>query len=305
MSIGKPKQTLKKLKQIRKFKYIINSILFYTGILIIIASVFGPYLWMVSGSFKPSNELTISDCTIPGQEPTWIPRQFTIQNYLNINETIPMFEYFKNSMWISCGTMIFSVLISMFAAYGMSRIRFSFKKSYELSLYATQMFPGIAFLIPFFLMFIFIQRHFDLVLIDTFLGIIFTYTTFALPFSILMLRNYIDTIPIEIDEQARIDGCTRGQVIFKIIFPLAKPGIISIGIFAFILGWSEIMFATILTRGNTKPVSIGIMDYVARQSAEWGGMMAACIIVSIPILIFFTFLQKYIISGLVEGATKG
>ncbi len=295
----------KKRMRIKMVKFLTNRILVYSAVIIVAVAVLSPYLWMVSGSFKSTRELQTADCTIPDQEPTWIPRDFSWDNYININETVPMLGYFVNSMITSTGTMVFSIIISMFAAYGMSRVRFSFKKTYEMSLYATQMFPGIAFLIPFFLIFIFVGRTLNIQLIDTFKGLILTYTSFALPFSILMLRNYISSIPIEIDEQARIDGCTRAQVIFRIIFPLALPGIVSVGIFSFIMAWSEILFASIITRGNTKPVSIGLMDYITTFQTNWGGMMAACIVISIPILIFFTFLQKYIISGMTEGATKG
>ncbi len=116
----------------KNLKHVLRLILFYIRVITVLASLLVSYFWMVSGSFKSSNEILISDCTISGQEPLWFPKKFTFDNYLKVNETIPMFQYLKNSFYISGGTMIFTTLISMFAAYGMSRIRFAYKKHYEI-----------------------------------------------------------------------------------------------------------------------------------------------------------------------------
>ncbi len=277
----------------------------YTGVVILLAVVLIPYLWMVSGSFKTTLEIQSADIMEPELEPTWLPRKFTWENYLAANKSVPMLRYMKNSLIISTGTMIVSILLSLFAAYALSRFRFSWKKPYTLTLLSTQMFPGIAFLIPYFMLFMLIKKYIGIPMKDTYWGMILTYSTFALPFSVLMLRNFLDTIPVEIDQQAMIDGCSRPQIVFRIILPLALPGIASVGIFSFIMAWNEILFATVLTGRDTRTVSLGLMEYITAQQANWGGMMAACILVSIPVLIFFTLLQKQIVSGLVQGATKG
>jgi len=295
--------------RIMKFKSLIRKrvlhICLYLAVLLVVASVLGPYLWLVSSSFKTSLEIQSADITKPGKEPRWIPRTLTLENYLKVNKTVPMLDYLKNSMIISTGTMGFSIFISLFAAYALSRIRFRMKKAYELSLYSTQMFPGIAFLIPYYMIFIYVNRYLGIPLKNTYWGMIFTYTSFALPFSILMLRNYLDSIPREIDEQAQIDGCSRAQVVFRIIFPTSIPGIVSVGIYSFIMAWNEILFASVLTGRETRTVSIGLLEYITIQQSRWGGMMAACLLVSIPVLIFFTLLQKQIVKGLVHGAMKG
>ncbi len=140
---------------------------------------------------------------------------------------------------------------------------------------------------------------------NTFHGLIFTYTSFALPFSILMLREFLDSIPKEIDEQAQIDGCNKFQIIFKIILPLSLPGMVSIAIYSFIMAWNEMLFATQLTGKETKTVSIGLMDYITQNQADWNGMMAACIVTSIPVLIIFIFLQKQIVEGYIHSGLKG
>ena len=282
----------------KKAKKIISKIAFAAAIFLVILFVIGPYMWMVSSSFKTTLE-------IQGMEPSWIPKTFTFQNYKTMNDIVPVFQYFKNSLIISGGTMIVSIIISLFAAYSLSRFQYKGKNPYIMALFSTQMLPGILFLIPYYVMFVWIKQNLGIKMTNTYYGLIFTYTSFSLPFSILMLRNYLDSIPLEIDEQAMIDGCTRVRSLFQIILPLAKPGIAAVGIYSFIMGWSEILFATILSGSETTPLSIGLLDYIQQNTAHWGNMMAACIMTTIPVLVLFTIMQKHIVNGLVSGATKG
>ncbi|MCJ7666064.1 MAG: carbohydrate ABC transporter permease, partial [Actinobacteria bacterium] len=139
----------------------------------------------------------------------------------------------------------------------------------------------------------------------TYWGMIFTYTSFALPFSIWMMRGYFNTIPREIDEQAQIDGCTKAGALFRVILPLAKPGVAAIAIYGFMISWGEVLFASVLTGKDTTTVAIGVLRYITTQENRWGGMMAACVLVSLPVLVFFTIVQKYMVSGLTAGAIKG
>ena len=206
---------------------------------------------------------------------------------------------------MSIGTTIVCTLISLFAAYALSRIRFIWKRPYEIGLFATQMFPGVAFLIPYYILFMFIKNTIGIPMRNTFHGMIFTYTSFALPFAILMLRDFLESIPKEIDEQAQIDGCTKSQIIFKIILPLSIPGVVSVAIYSFIMAWNEMLFAYVLTGRNTRPVSLGLMDYITLNASYWGQMMAACIVVTIPVLILFTLMQKQIVEGYVQSGLKG
>jgi multiple sugar transport system permease protein len=287
-----------------KWNRIIVRAFLYFAVIMIIITVLGPYLWMVSNSFKKPLEITSSNIMVKGREPSWIPHEPTLENYRRVNITVPIFKYMINSLIISGGTMFLSMLISIFAAYALSRIKFKFKKLYELSLFSTQMFPGIAFLIPYFVLFTLITKITSIPMRDTYWGMIITYTSFALPFAILMMRNFLASIPISIDEQAQIDGCTRVQAVFRIIIPLSLPGIVSIGIYAFNLAWSEMLFASVFTGRNTRTVAIGLMDYISQQQSRWGSMMAACILTSIPVFLFFTFLQKQLIQGIVDGAVK-
>lgn len=289
----------------RKTRKIIKGVFLYLAVAIILMSVLLPFFWMVSSSFKPPLEIQASDIKTPGQEPTWIPRRPTLENYLTVNKVVKIADYFKNSIIISLGTMIFCLLIAVLAGYSISRFNFPGRTPYTISVLSTQMFPGILFLIPYFVMFIWITRITGLPMRNTYWGMIFTYTSFALPFSIWMLRGYFNTIPREIDEQAQIDGCTKAGALFRVILPLAKPGLVAIAIYGFMMAWGEVLFASVLTGKDTTTVAIGVLRYITTQENRWGGMMAACVLVSLPVLAFFTLLGKHMISGLTAGATKG
>lgn len=272
--------------------------LFYLAILIMVAFVLAPYLWMLSASFK-------SDLEIQGMKPTWIPQTFTLSNYVEMNKTVPILKFFKNSLIICTGSMLVATIVAVMAAYGISRFRFYGRNLYTLIVLSTQMLPGILFIIPYFVMFNWIKGLTGIPMVNTYHGMIFTYTSFAIPFATLMMRNYLDSVPQSIDEQALIDGCNRFQSLFKIIIPLSKPGIAAVAIYAFIMGWGEILFATVLTRTETRTISLGLLQYISRNQAKWAQMMAACIVSSIPIIILFTIFQKHIVQGLVAGSTKG
>lgn len=300
------KTNIDKLRNVRK-KTINWTVQFATyGFAIFLAViVLAPYMWMVSGSFKSDLEIQSADVTVKKLSPKWFPKKPSLRSYVRINKNVPMLRYLKNSLIIAVGTTICSTLLSLFAAYAMSRIKFKWKKPYEITLFSTQMFPGVAFLIPYFIMFIYIKKFLHIPMANTFHGIIFTYTSFALPFAILMMRDFLESIPKEIDEQAQIDGCSKAQIIFRVILPLSMPGIVSIAIYSFIMAWNEMLFATQITGRNTRPVALGLMDYIKLNDANWSGMMAACIVVSIPVLIIFTLLQRQIVEGYVQSGIKG
>lgn len=284
---------------------LVKEILFYLAVALILVVVLVPFLWMVSGSFKTTLELQSADVMRPGQEPRFIPREPTLENYIRVNSTVPMLDYFWNSIIISTGTMVVATLLALLAGYAISRFDFPGRRPYVISVFSTQMLPGILFLIPYFVVFTWIHQNFGVRLRDTYAGMIFTYTSFSLPFAMMMLSSYIDTIPREIDEQARIDGCSSLGILFRMILPLSMPSIAAVGIYSFIMAWNEILFASVLTGTHTKTVAIGLLDFITAQEARWGGMMAASVIVSVPVVFLFTLVQRQIIDGLVSGATKG
>lgn len=289
----------------RKRTRLLGRIGLYFAVLAVLAVTLFPVLWMVSGSFKRTLEIQSADISDPNLSPSWIPRNPTLENYQKVNATVRIMDYFRNSLIISVGTMIAGILLSMMAAYALSRYAFWGRTVYSTMLLVTQMFPGISFLIPYFVLFVWAGKLTGFPLKNTYFGLILTYTSFSLPFSVLMLRNYLESVPKEIDEQAAIDGCTPWGTLFRIVVPLAKPGIAAVGIYSFIMAWNELLFASVLTGQDTKTVSLGLLEYITAQEARWAGMMAACVIVSVPVLILFTLMQKQIVEGLVAGATKG
>ena len=283
----------------------VREVAFYAAVLLVLGVVLVPYLWMVSGSFKTTLELQSADVTRPGLEPRWIPRTFTWENYARVNRTVPMLDYFRNSLIISTGTMLAATTVAFLAAYGLSRFPFPGRRAFVGSVLATQMLPGIVFLIPYFILFTWIDLHLGIRLRNTYPGLIFTYTSFALPFAILMLRGYLDAIPTELDEQARLDGCSTLATLVRVILPVARPALAAVAIYAFIMAWNEILFASVLTGTETRTVAVGLREYITAQEARWSGMMAACVVVTLPVVVLFSLIQRQIVEGLVTGAVRG
>jgi len=292
-------------KRWRTGRALAGKVFFGLALAAVLAGVLIPYFWMVSGSFKSTVELQAADVTRPGLEPSWIPREPTLVNYRDVNRTVRILDYLQHSLIISTGTMAVATTLALLAAYALSRWAFPGRNAYVVAVLSTQMLPGILFLIPYFILFTWLRNQFGIQLRDTYTGMILTYTSFALPFAIVMLRSYLDSIPLELDEQAQIDGASRLRILWSIVLPLARPGIVSVAIYCFIMGWNEVLFASVLTGSNTRTVAVGLLEYITAHEARWTMMMAASIIVSLPVLVLFSFMQRYVISGLVSGAVKG
>ena len=189
-----------------------------------------PFLWMISTSFKEADEVF-------QEVPKWLPRTFSFHNYVNIWNRGYFKTYFVNSLIVSFATMGISLVVAMFAGYGISRFRFHGRTLFSVILIVVQMFPSMLLLIP---MYMIMSR---MGLLNTHLSMIVAYTTFAMPFCTWMIKGYFDTIPVTLEDAARIDGCGRLRILFEIIMPLAAPGIVTVAMFAFILSWQEYMYA--------------------------------------------------------------
>jgi multiple sugar transport system permease protein len=235
---------------------------------------------------------------------TWIPSRVTLEPYLQIWQTVPLATYFRNSLIVTISATILSVAMAVLAAYALARMRFRGQRSFSLVVLSTQMFPGILFLLPLFLIFVQIQRTVGVQLTGSYLGLIITYMTFSLPFSIWMLTGYFASIPKELEEASMIDGTGRLGALFRVIIPVAKPGIIAVAVYAFITAWGEVLFASVLTSKDTRTLSIGLRAYASQQDVYWNQLMAASVVVSLPVLIGFMLVQKHLITGLSSGAVK-
>lgn len=252
-----------------------------------------PFLWMISTSFKEADEIF--------QEiPKWMPRKFSFQNYSEIWNRGYFKTYFINSLLVSFATMGISLIVAMFAGYGISRFRFRGRTFFSVTLIVVQMFPSMLLLIP---MYIIMSR---MGLLDTHLSMVIAYTTFAMPFCAWMIKGYFDTIPVSLEEAARIDGCGRLRILFQIIMPLAAPGIVTVAMFAFILSWQEYMYALTFARTEgMRTITVGIALMQGQHgSVNWGQIMAGSVLACLPGLILFTYLEKYLVQGFTMGAIK-
>ena len=226
-------------------------------------------------------------------------------NYVDMWKNISFGTYLKNS-FVICGlTMIISMVLASLAAYSLSRFNFPGSTFFGTSILTTQMIPGLMFLIPIYLMFVKFTEATGIKMIGTYHGIIFTYSAFFVPFSIWILRSFFASIPVQIEEAARIDGCSRIGIFFRIVLPLALPGIIATGIFIFLTAWDELMFGTVLLpQRNTLTVPLGIRLYIGNHQNRFDLMMAAATVATIPVLALFFIMQKWIVQGLTAGAVK-
>jgi multiple sugar transport system permease protein len=235
----------------------------------------------------------------------WVPSRITFAPYADIWSTIPLARYFLNSLLISLGATAISVFVAILAAYAISRYRFSGRGVFSLIVLSTQMFPGILFLLPLFVIYVNLERALGIQLYGSYAGLIITYLTFALPFSIWMLVGYFDSIPRELEQAAMVDGTTALGALFRVLVPVSMPGIVAVAIFAFITAWGEVLFASVLTDDATRTLAVGLRNYATQSNVYWNQLMAAAIVVSIPVVAGFLALQRYLVQGIAAGGVKG
>jgi multiple sugar transport system permease protein len=271
----------------------------FRWVVVIVLSVFTlvPLYAMITTAIKPLADVQRAFY--------WIPRHVTGKPFVDIWSTVPLARYFINSAIVCSAATVCSMVIAIFAAYAVSRYRFFGRRIFTGTVLSTQMFPGILFLLPLFLIFVNIDKGVGFnFLYQTRLGLIVTYLTFSLPFSIWMLASYFEGIPRDLDEAARVDGSNALGVLFRVILPVSVPGVIAVGVYAFMTAWGEILFASELTNSSTKTLSIGLQNYSTQINVYWNQVMAAALVVSVPIVIAFLLLQKYLIAGLTRGSIK-
>jgi multiple sugar transport system permease protein len=272
------------------------KVLKYAGLVFFTLVTLFPLYTVVTSSIKPLGDVRADF--------RWIPSEITLSPYLDIWSTIPLARYFLNSIVVSASATAVAVLIAILAAYAISRYRFFGRDAFRLTVLSTQMFPGILFLLPLFIIFVNIDQTLGIRLYGSYLGLIITYLTFALPFSIWMLVGYFNSIPRELEEAAMVDGTTAIGALFRILVPVSIPGIVAVAIFAFMTAWSEVLFASVLTNDETRTLAIGLRNYANQGSVYWNQLMAAAIVVSAPIVVGFLAVQRYFIQGMAAGGVK-
>jgi ABC-type glycerol-3-phosphate transport system permease component len=260
---------------------------------LLIAVCMFPFLWMTLSSIKSIQELY----TVP---PVWFPEVPTFANYMKVlfDSNIP--RYFLNSTVISLGSTAIALALAIFASYGFARFRFRGKAGLQAFILIGQLLPTAAIIVPLFIT----LRFFGLV--NTFLGLILIYTIVTLPLSVWMLTSYFRAIPVELEEAAIVDGCSRLGVLFRITLPLSLPGVVAIVIYAFVTTWNEFIFALVFAQDyRVKTLPIGIAEFSTEFNTDWGAVMAASLIMTLPVAILFLLMQRLFVGGLTAGAVKG
>ncbi|TWE07917.1 carbohydrate ABC transporter membrane protein 2 (CUT1 family) [Rudaeicoccus suwonensis] len=235
----------------------------------------------------------------------WWPTHMTLEPFKDIWSTVPLGKYFLNSVIVSSISTVLSVLVAIFAGYAVSRWTFRGRSVFTTTILSTQMFPGILFLLPLFLIFVNIDKALGFTLLyQTRTGLIITYLTFSLPFAIWMLAGYFDGIPRDLDEAASIDGASAMTTLLRVVLPAARPGVIAVAVYSFMTSWGEILFASQMTNPSTETLAIGLQSYSTQINVYWNQVMAASLVVSLPIVVIFLLLQRYLVAGLTAGAVK-
>ena len=255
-----------------------------------------PLYVMITSSLKPLVDVQAAF--------RWIPSHLTLSPYVDIWSTVPLAHYFENSAIVAASSTAISVVIAVFAAYAVSRYRFPGRQAFKVTVLSTQMFPGILFLLPLFLIFVNIGNATGIQLSDTRLGLIVTYLTFTLPFSIWLLVGYLDSIPRELDEAAAVDGSGPISTLLRIVVPAALPGIITVAVYSFMTAWGEVLFASVMTNNSTETLAVGLRDYASQNDVYWNQIMAASLVVSVPVVVGFLLMQRYLVAGLTAGSVK-
>jgi ABC-type glycerol-3-phosphate transport system permease component len=251
-----------------------------------------PFYWMVASSLKSSAEIF----AIP---PTWFPAQPTLSAYADLAND-PLFpRYFLNSVIVASGSTLLAIIVGSLAAFALARFRFRGSSTLGIGLLLTQLLPQTALLVPLFL--VWTKLH----LYDTPVALILTYLTFALPVATWLLTSFFDSIPVDLDQQAMIDGCSRLQSFWHILLPLSRGGLGGTAIYVFLAAWSEFVFAlTLVSSDDRRTLPVGLSLYIGQHSTAWGDLMAGATVATIPVLVLFLFVQRFFVAGLTSGAVK-
>jgi multiple sugar transport system permease protein len=280
---------------------VFHTLLLSLLVLLVLLFIYLPVAWLVISSISTRAELL----SVPIH---WIPQQPTLQNYLNIffpsRGVSEVARTFRITLWnsfiVASSVTTIALVVGSLAAYALIRLHMPFRQTLLIGIMGTRMIPEISLVIP---LYIFASQ---LRLLNTPLILIITYLSFALPFAIWLMAAFFDTIPTELEDAARVDGCTRLQTLVRIILPISAPGLVATGLFVFLTAWDEFFFALIFTSTvAAKTVPVAIAEFTGRYVVDVGSMMTGGVLAAIPPVLFSLIFQRYIVSGLTAGAIKG
>jgi multiple sugar transport system permease protein len=269
------------------------------GIAYLIAFIFiAPYLQMILTALKPGSELF----QIP---PTYLPSQFRWENFLDIWSEAPVGQYLRNSIVIALFSTLVVLLVSLPAAYYTARHRFRGRSAFLLLVIATQMFAPTALVIGIYREVISVENLLGVHLVNGYLALIVVNAAFNLAFAVWIMNAYIQTIPVELEEAAAIDGCSRLGILRRVTLPLALPGIVTAVIFTFISAWNEFVIAFTLTgTPDVQPLTVGVTVFIGQYDVSWQYLFASSLVAIVPVVILFILIEKWLVGGLTAGSVK-
>jgi ABC-type glycerol-3-phosphate transport system permease component len=274
---------IKELKMVAKY---------FTAVLIALF-ILTPLIWTLLSSLKPDSEILRHSSRI-------LPSRFVLSHYINLFKNTSFLSYFFNSVFVGVIATPLTLIIAMPAAYSLTRFRYRGRNLYASFILFSYMVPLLLLGIPMFIIMSYLH------ILNTRISLILSYVAFSLPFSMWMLRSFFLSIPLSLEEAAMVDGASRLQALIRIVLPLSMPGLISCGIFTFVLVWNEYTLALLFIRSESlKTLPIGIAAFIGTTAYEWGYILSSIMMMTIPILFGFIFVQKALIRGFLVGATKG
>ena len=260
-------------------------------LVVLVVSVF-PFAFALSTSLRPRSELF----RFP---PTWLPSTWAWKNFVDVWSAVPLLEFVKNSVVVSTLSTLLNMAFAVPAGYALARLRFPGKGVFRQVLLVTQMFSPVVLVIGLF------RLMSGVHLIDTSASLVVTYAALSLAFSVWFLAGYFESIPVEIEEAAMMDGCTRLSALVRVVLPMSMPALVAALVFAFIWAWNEFMIAlTFISTPDNRTLPLGIYSFLGQYSVEWHYLMAAALIATVPVLVLFLLIEKHLVKGLTAGAVK-
>jgi len=267
--------------------------LLYVAAGVLVFQAAGPFLWMVSTSLKPPVEIF-------AQPPSFIPKALTLENFQRLFTSTSFLIYFRNSLTVTGLAVLLTMVVGAAGAYSLTRYRYAGREQIAGLILCTYMFAPIMIVIPFFIL---VKK---VGIENTHLALVLAFTSFCLPFALWLLRAFFETIPIELEEAAMVDGADRLRAVVYVVIPLALPGVIATSIFTFILAWNDYIFTRILISADElKTLPVGVQDLFHSALIDWGLIMSAGVMITIPALAFFTAVQRHLVKGWGSGGLKG
>lgn len=276
-----------------RWRKIFGRMALYAAVGALLLVVGFPLYWMVMTSLKPSSEII-------AMPPVWVTSSPSLEHYRELFEVTAFGRWFLNSLLVCLLSTVMALIVGVLGAYALARLRVRGKAFFGRSVLLAYMFPGVLLVIP--LVLVFTKTG----LINTQIGLAFAYLTFSVPFVIWVMRDFLQSVPIDLEEAAMIDGASRLEALRDVVLPQAFPGIIATGIFSFLFAWNEYLFSAVLLRNHelmTLPPAMA--NFASAMDTRWGLIMAASTLATLPMAIVFAFIQKYLVTGMGAGGVKG